>query len=125
AEVSPLAEHGMLTAMVAGARMRLGAADGSASLGACWLGVRPGDLVVSSASSDDAIPARILAITPMHEKAVLLLRLADGVEWLAALPPDAPQGAADDAVFVRFAPDAAMLFDRATGLRIGQTHRLK
>ncbi|MGY4158423.1 multiple sugar transport system ATP-binding protein [Bradyrhizobium sp. USDA 4461] len=125
AEVSPVAQHGMLSADVAGARMRLGAADGLASPGACWLGVRPEDLSVSSASGDDAIPARILAITPMHEKAVLLLRLADGTEWLAALPPDAPQGAADDHVFVRFAPEAAMLFDRATGLRIGQTHRLK
>ncbi|MHC2439989.1 ABC transporter ATP-binding protein [Bradyrhizobium sp. USDA 4451] len=125
AEVSPVAEHGMLSADVAGARMRLGPADGLASPGACWLGVRPEDLSVSSASGDDAIPARILAITPMHEKAVLLLRLADGTEWLAALPPDAPQGAADDHVFVRFAPEAAMLFDRATGLRIGQTHRLK
>lgn len=125
AEVSTVAEHGILSAMVAGARMRLGAADGAASLGSCWLGVRPEDLAVSSASSDGAIPARILAITPMHEKAVLLLRLADGTEWLAALPPDAPQGAADDSVFVRFASDAAMLFDRATGLRIGPSHRLK
>ncbi|MHC2332413.1 ABC transporter ATP-binding protein [Bradyrhizobium sp. USDA 4454] len=125
AEVSPVAEHGMLSADVAGARMRLGIADGLAPLGVCWLGVRPEDLSVSSASSDGAIPARILAITPMHEKAVLLLRLADGTEWLAALPPDARQGAADDSVFVRFSPEAAMLFDRATGLRIGQTHRLK
>ena len=125
AEVSPVAEHGMLSAVVTGARMRLGAADGAAPAGACWLGVRPEDLAVSSASTDDAIPARILAITPMHEKAVLLLRLADGTEWLAALSPDAPQGTADDTVFVRFAPDAAMLFDRATGLRIGPSHRLK
>ncbi|MGX1105383.1 MULTISPECIES: ABC transporter ATP-binding protein [Bradyrhizobium] len=125
AEVSPVAEHGMLSADIAGARMRLGAADGAAPAGACWLGIRPEDLAVSSASSDGAVPARILAITPMHEKAVLLLRLADGTEWLAALPPDAPQGAADDAVFVRFAPDAAMLFDRASGLRIGASHRLK
>ncbi|MDH2386385.1 ABC transporter ATP-binding protein [Bradyrhizobium sp. CER78] len=125
AEVSPVAEHGVLSADVAGARMRLGAADGAAPAGACWLGVRPEDLAVSSASSDGAIAARILAITPMHEKAVLLLRLADGTEWLAALPPDAPQGAADDSVFVRFTPDAAMLFDRATGLRIGASPRLK
>ncbi|MGN1289141.1 MAG: ABC transporter ATP-binding protein [Bradyrhizobium sp.] len=125
AEVSPVAERGMLSAAVAGASMRLGAADGAASAGQCWLGVRPEDIAISSASADDAIPARILAITPMHEKAVLLLRLADGTEWLAALPPDAPHGAADDSVFVRFAPDAAMLFDRATGLRVGQTHRLK
>ncbi|PAY03707.1 ABC transporter ATP-binding protein [Bradyrhizobium sp. UFLA03-84] len=125
AEVSPVAEHGMLSADVAGARMRLGAADGAAPAGPCWLGVRPEDIAISSASADDAIPARILAITPMHEKAVLLLRLADGTEWLAALPPDAPHGAADDNVFVRFVPDAAMLFDRASGLRIGASHRLK
>lgn len=125
AEISPVVEHGMLSAMVAGAGMRLGAADGAAMTGPCWLGVRPEDLTVSSASTDGPISARILAITPMHEKAVLLLRLADGTEWLAALPPDAPQGAADDTVFVRFAPDAAMLFDRATGLRIGASHRLK
>lgn len=125
AEVSPVAEHGMLSADVAGARMRLGAADGAAPLGACRLGVRPEDLAISSVATDGAIPARILAITPMHEKAVLLLRLADGTEWLAALPPDAPQGAADDSVFVRFAADAAMLFDRATGLRIGPSPRLK
>jgi multiple sugar transport system ATP-binding protein len=125
AEVSPIAEHGMLSAAVAGARMRLGAADGVAPAGPCWLGVRPEDLAVSPVSTDDAIPARILAITPMHEKAVLLLHLADGTEWLAALPPDASKGAADDTVFVRFAPDAAMLFDRATGLRIGPSPRLK
>ncbi|WP_076865814.1 ABC transporter ATP-binding protein [Bradyrhizobium mercantei] len=125
AEVSPVAEHGMLSAEVAGARIRLGAADGATPAGQWWLGVRPEDLAVSAVATDDAIPARILAVTPMHEKAVLLLRLADGTEWLAALPPDAPQGAADDSVFIRFASDAAMLFDRATGLRIGSSHRLK
>ncbi|VIO65091.1 sn-glycerol-3-phosphate import ATP-binding protein UgpC [Bradyrhizobium ivorense] len=124
AEVTPVAEHGALSAVIAGAKMRLGAGDGAAP-GPCWLGVRPEDLAISSVSGEDAIPARILAITPMHEKAVLLLRLSDGTEWLAALPPDAPLGAADDAVFVRFAPEAAMLFDRATGLRIGPSHRLK
>jgi multiple sugar transport system ATP-binding protein len=59
----------------------------------------------------------------MHEKAVFLLRLSDGTEWLTALPPEAPHGAANDAVFVRFAPEAALLFDRATGLRIGLSHR--
>jgi len=32
-------------------------------------------------------------------------------------------GAANDAVFVRFAPEAALLFDRTTGLRIGLSHR--
>jgi multiple sugar transport system ATP-binding protein len=123
AEVAPIAEYGTLSAMVAGARTRLGSTVGVAPGGPCWLGVRPDDLAISSAPGDDAIPARILAVTPMHEKAVLLLRLADGTEWLAALPSDAPLGAADDDVFVRFAPETAMLFDRATGLWIGLSHR--
>lgn len=59
----------------------------------------------------------------MHERNVLLLRLADGSEWLAALPSDASAASADDDVFVRFAPQAALLFDRATGLRVGQADR--
>jgi multiple sugar transport system ATP-binding protein len=74
-------------------------------------------------ASEDAIPGRILAVTPIHEKAVLLLRLTDGTEWLAALPSDAPYAASDDTIFVRFAPEAALLFDRSTGLRIGLSHR--
>jgi multiple sugar transport system ATP-binding protein len=125
AEVAPVSEHGALSAVITGAKMRLGTGDGAATGGPCWLGIRPEDLAISSSSGEDVIAARILAVTPMHEKAVLLLRLADGTEWLAALPPDAPLGAADDTVFVRFAPEAAMLFDRATGLRIGPSHRLK
>ncbi|WP_407180825.1 ABC transporter ATP-binding protein [Bradyrhizobium sp. STM 3562] len=122
AEVAPYDEHGALVAAVAGAKVRLGANVGTATDRPCWLGVRPEDLAISLTASEDAIPARILAITPMHEKAVLLLRLADGTEWFVALPPDAPHGAADDAVFVRFAPEAALLFDRATGLRVGLPH---
>ena len=70
-------------------------------------------------AGEGAIPARVLAVTPLHEKAVLLLQLADGTEWLAAQPPDTLQGAAGDAVFVRFATEAALLFDRASGLRVG------
>jgi multiple sugar transport system ATP-binding protein len=124
AEVSLFAEQGALAALVSGARVRLGSADGPVpDHHPCWLGVRPEDLAISFSAGEGAIPARILAITPMHEKAVLLLQLSDGTEWLAALPPDVPHGAADQAVFVRFAPEAALLFDRTTGLRVGLAHR--
>ena len=122
AEIGAFAVQGALSGTVAGVNVRLGPADGQPPDRLCWLGVRPEDLAISSAGGDGAIPARVLAVTPMHEKAVLLLRLADGTEWLAALPPDAPQGAADDNVFVHFAPEAALLFDRATGVRVGQAH---
>ncbi|QOG22363.1 MULTISPECIES: ABC transporter ATP-binding protein [Bradyrhizobium] len=124
AEVTPQAEQGALTAEVAGTRMRLESPDRQpADYGACWLGVRPDDLTIARAASEGAIPARVVAVTPMHERAVLLLRFADGSEWLAALPPDSPMASADDGVFVRFAPEVALLFDRATGLRVGLPHR--
>ncbi|MCP3467675.1 ABC transporter ATP-binding protein [Bradyrhizobium sp. CCGUVB23] len=124
AEVTPHTEEADLTAEIAGTKVRLDPVDQQAAdHGPCWLGVRPDDLVVTRTASEDAIPARIVAITPMHERAVLLLRFADGSEWLAALPPDSPMASADDGVFVRFAPEAALLFDRATGLRVGLPHR--
>jgi multiple sugar transport system ATP-binding protein len=124
AEVTPAAEHGGLFADVSGTRVRLDSVDRQPKdLGPCWVGVRPDDLVISSAAGEGAIAARIVAVTPMHEKAVLLLRFADGTEWLAALPPNTPTSSADDSVFVRFAPETALLFDRATGLRVGLPHR--
>jgi len=122
-EVTPLAEHGALSAAISGARVHLGPAGAEPPTAACWLGVRPEDLMISLSAADDAVPARILAVTPIHEKAVLLLRLADGTEWLAALPPDAPYTASDASVFVRFTPEAALLFDRASGRRIELSHR--
>jgi multiple sugar transport system ATP-binding protein len=123
AEVTPFAEHGALLAAISGARAHLGPAGDEAPTAPCWLGVRPEDLMISLSAADDAVPARILAVTPIHEKAVLLLRLTDGTEWLAALPPDAPYTASDETIFVRFAPEAALLFDRASGRRIELSHR--
>jgi multiple sugar transport system ATP-binding protein len=123
AEVTPFTDHGALCAVVSGARVLLGPADRRSSDQPCWLGVRPEDIAISPSAGEGAIPARVLAITPMHEKAVLLLRLVDGREWLAALPPGALQCAAGDAVFARFTQEAALLFDRTTGLRIGMVHR--
>lgn len=124
AEVVPHAEQGGLTAEIAGTSVRLDSVNRQATdHGPCWLGVRPDDLVITRTASEDAIPARVVAVTPMHERAVLLLRFADGSEWLAALPPDSPMASADDGIFVRFAPEAALLFDRATGLRVGLPDR--
>ncbi|WGD49378.1 ABC transporter ATP-binding protein [Bradyrhizobium sp. CB1650] len=124
AEVVPVVDQGWLIGDIAGARVRLGPLDSHpADHAPCWLGVRPDDLAVLPSASEDAVPARVVAVTPMHERAVLLLRFADGTEWLAAQPPDSPIAGADDGVFVRFAPEAALLFDRATGLRVGLPHR--
>jgi multiple sugar transport system ATP-binding protein len=123
AEMTPFTEHGTLFAAISGARVPLGMSDAVPANRPYWLGVRPEDLGVSFSAGEDAMRARILAITPMHEKAVLLLRLEDGKEWLAALRPEALKVAADDTVFVRFAQQAVQLFDRETGLRVSLSHR--
>jgi multiple sugar transport system ATP-binding protein len=123
AEIQPFEEHSALFAMVSGARIRLGGSDGQPPSRPCWLAIRPEHLAISRSAGDDAVRARILAITPMHEKAVLLLKLSDGTEWLAALPPHSMDGAAGEDVFIRFAPEHALLFDRASGQRVCLPHR--
>jgi multiple sugar transport system ATP-binding protein len=123
AEITPFSEHGTLFAALFGAMVPLGAADALPADRSYWLGIRPGDLSISFSVGEGAMPARVLAITPMHEKAVLLLRFEDGTEWLAALHPDALKVIADDTVFVRFAQEAMQLFDRETGLRVSLSHR--
>src|SRR3954453_15179335 len=123
AEITPFSEHGTLFTTISGARVPLGAADALPAGRPYWLGIRPEDLRISFSGGEDAMPARVLAITPMHEKAVLLLRLDDGKEWLASLRPDALKVAAGDFVFVRFAQEAVQLFDRETGLRVSLSHR--
>jgi multiple sugar transport system ATP-binding protein len=122
-ETTTFTEHGALCGTLCGTKLRLGSSEGQLPERPCWLGVRPEDLGISSAEGEDAIPARILAVTPMHDKAVLLLRLSDGTEWLAALPGDAQLGREDDAVFIRFAAERALLFDRESGLRVGLSNR--
>jgi len=119
-QVTPAVEQGSVTADMAGTQIRLDAEEGAAVIGQrCWLGVRPDDVVVTRQSGEGAIPARIVAVTPLHERAVVLLRFADDSEWLAALAPEALGAGADEEVFVRFAPEAALLFDHVTGDRIG------
>src|SRR5258705_11235666 len=81
----------------------------------CWLGIQTPHLGTSRSADDDSIRARILAVTPMHWKAVLLLKLTDDTEWLAALPPRAVDWATAEDVFIRFAPGDALLFDRTCG----------
>lgn len=123
AEIQPFEEHGAWFAMVSGARMRLGASGEPPPDRPCWLAIRPEHLVISRAFGEESVRARVLAITPVHEKAVLLLRLADGTEWLAALPPGSVDGAMGEDVFIRFAPEHALLFERTSGQRVCLSHR--
>src|SRR6266702_8055716 len=74
AEIQPFEEHGALFAMLSGAKIRLGRSDGQPLDRPCCLGIRPEHLAISRLAGDDAVRARILAMTPLHEKAILLLK---------------------------------------------------
>ena len=74
------------------------------------LGLRPEALSLSADPS--GTPATLVAVTPLHERHVVLLRLG-GTEIVASLtapPPDGP-------LFLHADPSRALLFDPRTGAR--------
>jgi multiple sugar transport system ATP-binding protein len=81
------------------------------------LGMRPEAARLSEGGR--GIEAEIMAITPLNERTVLLLRSQSGLEFLASLP--ASQSAVPEAgkkVRASFNPNGVHLFDRETGLRL-------
>ncbi len=78
------------------------------------LGLRPEDIALFRDERPGAAPATFEVATPLHEKAVMLLRTPDGQEVLASMIGDAPPPGT--AVWIR--PDAgrALLYDAGTGL---------
>ncbi len=82
------------------------------------LGLRPETLTVETAQKPETFPVEIVAVTPLNEKTVLLMRTPDGHEIFAAesgLENDPRQ---PGPAFVRFDAAQALLFDEATGRRI-------
>src|SRR5260370_31587543 len=65
AEVQPFDEHGALSAMVSGAKIRLGPFDGQPLDRPCWLGIRPAHLATSPSAGATALRARIPSDQPM------------------------------------------------------------
>ncbi len=85
---------------------------------ACVLGLRPESIAVEEQSSPESFPVEVVAVTPLNEKTLLLLRADDGREILAseAGTDEAPRR--HGPAFARFDPSAALLFDSASGRRI-------
>jgi multiple sugar transport system ATP-binding protein len=78
------------------------------------LGLRPEHLSLLTAAAPGAAPASVVAVTPLHERLVVLLRAASGEELVASLAGAAP--AVGAAVWAAADPRHALLF--AGGLRI-------
>jgi multiple sugar transport system ATP-binding protein len=78
-------------------------------------GVRPEAVEVGG---ENGLAAKVVAVTPLNERTVLLLQTASGLELLASLPSSAPVPEAGANVHVRFAQSGTHLFDRETGERL-------
>ena len=78
------------------------------------LGLRPEDIALFREAQPGAAPATLEVATPLHERAVMLLRTADGQEVLASMIGDAP--APGTAVWIRPDANRALPYDAGTGL---------
>ncbi|WP_158816284.1 ABC transporter ATP-binding protein [Methylocapsa sp. S129] len=84
----------------------------------CMLGIRPESIIVEEAPSAESFPVEVVAITPLNEKSVLLLRTYDGREILAAEAGVEQSSRRIGAACARLDADAVLVFDAASGRRI-------
>jgi multiple sugar transport system ATP-binding protein len=87
----------------------------------CLLGLRPEHLSVTQSEAPGAIAFELDAVTPLNVRGVLYMRAAGGEELLASVPEleAASFGRGHRRVWVKIAHDRVLLFDRASGARIG------
>lgn len=81
-------------------------------------GVRPEAVSILPAGSD-GLKAKVVAVTPLNERTVLLLQSADGWEFLASLPASSPSiPESETEVAVTFDPAGTHIFDSKSGERL-------
>lgn len=95
-------------------RIPLAAAPG-ASVRAL-LGLRPEAIALHEAAGPSTTPAEVMAVTPLHERLVVLLRLPHGAELVASILGTAPSPGSTAHVSADAAQ--ALLFDAETGARL-------
>lgn len=114
----PVAAEGGLTLRVLGLDLHLPPMPGVGGREAL-LGLRPESIAILSEAAPGAAPARLEAVTPLHGKAVLLLRTEAGEELLVSMVGRPPETGST----VWFRPDAAsaLLYDHETGRLVPTT----
>lgn len=85
---------------------------------ACTVGLRPEALHFTEPGAPGAIPVVVEAETPLNEKTVTLVRTAGGREILVSRPAGTP-GPASGRAGIVVDGRTALLFDKATGDRLG------
>ncbi len=84
----------------------------------CVIGVRPESISVLEESKPGGFPVEVVAVTPLNEKSVLLLRALDGRELLAAESGEGGPPRRHGPAFASFDSAAMLVFDAGTGLRV-------
>jgi multiple sugar transport system ATP-binding protein len=108
---------GGLTANIGHEAIELGSSYGGEAGKTVTAGMRPEAVRLST--SGRSIEAEVMAVTPLNERTVLLLRSKGNLEFLASLPASKTiVPASGSKVRVSFDPGGVHLFDQATGLRL-------
>lgn len=84
----------------------------------CVIGLRPEALSFVDATAPGAVPVEVEAETPLNEKTVTLVRTVRGREILVSRPAGSP-GPAEGKAHIAVDARTALLFDHATGNRLG------
>ncbi|MER9970377.1 ABC transporter ATP-binding protein [Mesorhizobium sp. M0060] len=84
----------------------------------CVIGLRPEALAFVDEGTQGAIPVTVEAETPLNEKIVTLVRTVRGREILVSRPSGTP-GQSEGRAYIAVDSKSALLFDRASGERIG------
>ncbi len=106
---------------VGGTTVELGAAYSGAVGRAMLLGVRPENLCVVDQSGLGAFPVEVIAVTPLNEKSVLLMRTRDGREIFASEAGIENETRRPGPAYARFDLSRALVFDETSGARIEGT----
>ena len=116
--VEPLASSAGLKIQIGGAALSLPVGYGHMAGKPCVLGLRAENIVVEDMGTPESIPVEVVAVTPLNERTLLLLRTDDGREILASEAGTNEAPRRHGAAFARFDAEAVLLFDPASGRRI-------
>lgn len=116
-EVEPALADGIPTVVVGGVVVHLPRGYAAAAGRRCTLGLRPEALRLEDGPVPDAIPMELVAVTPLNERSVLLLKTADGHQLLASEPAEG-EDRRPGPVRVTIDPDMLLMFERDGGGRI-------
>ena len=116
--VQPARGEAGATVTIANTRVPIGRGFEDAIGKGCTLGLRPADIVIEEDGGEHAVPVDLLAITPLGERVVVLMKTLDGQEVLASAAEAPLGGRTTGRAYMRFDPGTVLLFDGTTGDRL-------